>query len=152
MESSAPDRSWLAFNRGHKVAKDTYAKVMDDLASADIRYSGVALDMYAREKVFEHFNLISVSHETDPTNPMPLVTVNPHLDNHRHHPVRHEIKKLLGMQAPKELNMSLMDILNVDTVTYDIIIEELRLHRERTSKVTGKALSDLDDLEDVLKG
>jgi hypothetical protein len=120
---------------------------MEEISSLPSSHDGVTLDMQAQEIVEKNFGIYDHSPGTDPENPIPLVTPNPHYDFVKHHPKRHEVKKLLRLKAPKTLNMSIEEILNLDTITYQMYLEELKDYSKEVSSKEQDLLDDLDEME-----
>ena len=146
-----PQEEVLITHSAHEVNIDeAFDEFLEGVFNLPKGLSGIALDMASMEIFERAFKIYEHSPNTDPRNPIPLVTRNKKLDYYKLNPVRDEMKSLLRMQAPRRLNMSLMDILDLDTYTYDAVLSALRETGKDETMMTEDILDELDGLSSAI--
>jgi hypothetical protein len=125
---SPTEKQRLALLKGLLEHPNTHSGVLDRMLS--IERIETILDVY------DHDN-------TDPNNPYPLATHNEFSSNIKHSTGANQIRMLLKYKVPQKTNMSLLELMNLPTETFKIVVNSCRA-------LTTTEMNEMDDLEGLM--
>lgn len=114
-------------------------------------YDGIAIQMLYRQESERISKTFAHNQEEDYYNPIPLVTKNKEVDTYETNAYRGAIREIVSKDLVKVTGLSITELLQLDTVTYAMIVEEVERKREADLDMPpGGTPPGSDDLDELL--